>query len=123
MIDTTRIFRFQNIEREPTGAVRGEWMVPDDLPYLRGHFPGHPVLPAVAIVDGSLEFLRASGLVVSDVDLVLKRAKFMALILPGMRVRLQAQPKAENRWDIDWSNGDAWPRAKFESMCSLSFVL
>jgi 3-hydroxymyristoyl/3-hydroxydecanoyl-(acyl carrier protein) dehydratase len=56
--------------------------VPGSEPYLRGHFPGNPVVPAVIILEMVLEAIRRwkGGVVVSGVPYV----KFMAPLPPNV---------------------------------------
>lgn len=48
-------------------------------PWFDGHFPGAPILPAVAQLDGVDRLLHASGLALVGVE----RARFRRVILPG----------------------------------------
>lgn len=64
------------------GRHRSEFRVAPDHPAIPGHFPGRPVVPGVLLVDGVIEAaarwlgnpLRVLGL---------RRAKFLAALLPG----------------------------------------
>ena len=61
---------------------RSEFRIAPDHPALPGHFPGHPVVPGVLLLDGVIEAatrwlgipLRVRGL---------RQAKFIAPLLPG----------------------------------------
>ncbi len=62
-------------------------LIPKDHPCFEGHFPGHPIFPAVAQLDLVLEHLQTimeRNLTISEI----KRAKFPAPILPGTLVQL-----------------------------------
>ena len=66
--------------------------IPPSLSLFDGHFPGEPILPAAAIVDISLQFLRNAKASVADpLDLV--QAKFMRPILPDARLTLKAEAR------------------------------
>jgi 3-hydroxymyristoyl/3-hydroxydecanoyl-(acyl carrier protein) dehydratase len=97
------------------------WRVPKDLPYFEGHFPNRPILPAVAIVDGSLEFLRRA-LAVQDLPLKgVSNAKFIAPLEPEMEVQIAAHHNGESSWDIEWKSvlGGEDPR----SLVNLTLLL
>lgn len=92
---------------EPTGCHSRcfdvHWQVPADLPFLQGHFPGLPVLPAVATLESSLQMLRRA---LGDTPLVLQRissAKFMQPISPGQHVRIHLQAGTQpGQWLAEW---------------------
>jgi 3-hydroxymyristoyl/3-hydroxydecanoyl-(acyl carrier protein) dehydratase len=119
MIDPQIIFSFPKIESTATGGFRTKWTVPDQLPYFDGHFPGNPILPAVAILDASQEFLRLAGLPVNPLKLTLKKAKFLALVEPGMNLEISAEP-LNAQWLVRWNNPEA---ARAQSLCEVSFSL
>jgi 3-hydroxymyristoyl/3-hydroxydecanoyl-(acyl carrier protein) dehydratase len=76
------------------------WTVPGDLPYFNGHFPGAPILPAIAIIDASLVLLQkhTPTLNLSSVD----AAKFLCPITPGQSVRIEWTAAGEHLWDVEW---------------------
>lgn len=114
MIQPSEIFEFEAIRGEGACA-QTEWLVPADCPYLEGHFPGQPVLPAVAMIDGSLElFRRARGVKPAEGELHLKKAKFTGMVTPGMKVSLSLQHQ-DSRFDVDWKG------PKGEVLASFSF--
>lgn len=85
------------------------WTLPADCPYLNGHFPGQPLLPAVATIDGSIELLKRA---LHSADLqprAVFNAKFMAPITPGLNitVNLSSLSAPSNnqpeKWQADWS--------------------
>ncbi|MGZ3722805.1 MAG: ApeI family dehydratase [Bdellovibrionales bacterium] len=94
----------------PEGADRPHaivWKVDASLPYFNGHFPGTPILPAVAIVDASTYVLQRA---LDQADLRLKAvtvAKFMSPILPNQTVHIGLQKQSENEWQIEWTDGAA----------------
>src|SRR5262245_36478702 len=83
-----------------------EWVVPENLPYFDGHFPNHPVLPAVALVDFSLEIIKG---ILKDPTLEMKSiksGKFYEIIAPNRHVRIQIGKKALKEWEILWLDSE-----------------
>jgi 3-hydroxymyristoyl/3-hydroxydecanoyl-(acyl carrier protein) dehydratase len=80
-----------------------EWSVPADLPYFEGHFPGHPILPAVGILDVSIEFLRQ---VLHKDELYIRavpHTKVMELMTPGMKFQIEAKNSGDS-WQFQWKS-------------------
>lgn len=72
-----------------TDAREWEVPLPPDLPYFRGHFEGHPVLPAVAALQWIV--LRCAGEAWPTLGAPrrLSRLKFRRTLRPGDRVRVR----------------------------------
>ena len=69
-------------------AVTSEILVPANHPALAGHFPGHPVVPAVVLLDAVLAEIRTRG------DFVLRSipvVKFLHPVLPDEPIELHIQ--------------------------------
>ena len=97
MIQPNSIFDFRI---EP--SFRTTWIVPENLDYFDGHFPGQPILPAIAVLDASVELLRSAT---KNSKLELKAtssAKFSQPILPGYKIEILAHHLKENNWDMEW---------------------
>ena len=116
MIQPSEVFDFESFEQSEHAAC-ADWSVPLDCPYLEGHFPGLPLMPAVGLLDGSLEFLRRCGTRPLGRRLSLKKAKFTGKVEPGMRVRVSLVHK-ENRFDVEWRR-----QGTLETLASFSFRL
>ena len=101
MIAPAEVFK----EIYPSGAARPlsvVWTVKGDLPYLNGHFPQSPILPAVAIIDASTYLL---GRALDQEDLTLKcilMAKFLSPVVPGQQVRIDLASGPDREWQIEW---------------------
>jgi 3-hydroxymyristoyl/3-hydroxydecanoyl-(acyl carrier protein) dehydratase len=112
MIDPSRIFQFEGFEKSE-GVASAHWLMPEACPYIDGHFPNQPVLPAVALLDGTLELIRRYGFALPPGQFTLKKAKFTGMVTPGMKVHLRLQ-KTEDRWNIEWrKSGDETLLASF----------
>lgn len=98
-----------------------QFSVDADHPCLRGHFPGHPIVPGVLILDRVLEAIESAhgplpgscdGLVMSGaaderVKLRLPQVKFLQPLLPGQTARIEIQAAADApRWRFRVLRGD-----------------
>jgi 3-hydroxymyristoyl/3-hydroxydecanoyl-(acyl carrier protein) dehydratase len=94
-------FRFSDTPSDGAGAMRGVWSVPADLPYFAGHFPGQPTLPAVAILDLTLELIRRwPGFEKAELGGV-ESAKFSAVVEPGADVAVSLT-RSGSEWRAEW---------------------
>ena len=77
-------------------TVRADCVVPDASPVFEGHFPGHPLLPGVLMIEtmaqtggwlvlAVLRFQRMPFLV------QVKEAKLRAFVVPGQALRAEAR--------------------------------
>ena len=77
----------------PPGPTQFEWTVPPDHPSLAGHFPGHPILPGVVLLDRLQIGLAAAGIAVAEIS----NAKFSSPARPGEALCFTAQPQASGK--------------------------
>lgn len=70
-----------------------EWTVPPDHPSLAGHFPGHPILPGVVLLDRLQIGLAAAGIAIAEIS----NAKFSSPALPGEALCFTAQPQVAGK--------------------------
>ena len=79
----------------------GVWNARQDDPFFDGHFPGRPILPAVATVQHAFQFLR-DQLRAPELKLVeVKSAKFASPIVPNTQVQTTAIQKNANEWELE----------------------
>ena len=109
MIDITRILdvlphRYpillvdRILELEPGRRAVGLKNVTINEPFFQGHFPGHPIMPGVLIVEA---MAQTGGLLVADLltsapgkvvyFLALDRVKFRKPVRPGDQLRLEVE--------------------------------
>lgn len=87
--------------------IQGHWHVDPRSPFLDGHFPGRPILPAIQTVELSAEFLKRQ---LRQPDLKLKSvkmAKFASPITPGTVVETTALEVQTNEWQLELSEKDS----------------
>jgi len=84
-------------------------------PFFPGHFPGHPIMPGVLIIEAMAQ--TASALVVHGYDgdttdlsvylMKVDNAKFRKPVLPGDQLKMEIK-KEKNKGDIWQFNGKAY---------------
>ncbi|MDR0463915.1 MAG: glycosyltransferase [Treponema sp.] len=80
----------ETVIEKKENTVSLSFSVPKNSPYFDGHFPGMPVLPAVAQTELVLRFCArylGTGIAVSQI----KRLKFVTRILPSVPLLLKAE--------------------------------
>ena len=84
------------LECEPGASITAELDVDPELPLFAGHFPGHPVLPGVIIMEALAQTASFCALVGRDEPGVLgffagiDKAKFRLQVQPGDVLTLKA---------------------------------
>lgn len=91
------LFVDQLLELEPGKSAIGRWTVDPEEPFLRGHFPGHPIVPGVLII----EALAQVGACLAAVDpryagripalARLENARFRRQVKPGDTLELRIE--------------------------------
>ncbi len=82
--------KISGMESTQDGLVRGKISFDHDFPGFRGHFPGYPIVPGVALLHLTLvlaEQASSCPMVLSAVD----RAKFSRQVLPGDQVAAEVK--------------------------------
>lgn len=76
-----------------------------DHPAFAGHFPGHPIVPGVVLLDEAVQALAAAeGLL--PVTLQVGVAKFLVPVRPGESLSLSYKTTAPGRYAIEVKVGD-----------------
>ena len=84
------------LECEPGASITAELDVDPELPLFAGHFPGHPVLPGVIIMEALAQAASFCALIGRDEPGVLgffagiDKAKFRNQVQPGDTLTLKA---------------------------------
>ena len=96
-----RLEYFQMVDRimslDPdAGTIRMEGLVPEQSPIFEGHFPGHPLLPGVLMIETIAQtggWLVLAKLRFSSMPFLLqvKEAKMRSFVLPGQRLETEAR--------------------------------
>ena len=64
------------------------YQLPSDFPAFKGHFEGHPLLPAICHISFCAD--AASRLLHKQIEVrAIKRAKFINPVLPGMELEVK----------------------------------
>ncbi|MCP4936764.1 MAG: hypothetical protein GY927_21815, partial [bacterium] len=83
------MFDFKHIRLSPSGdSISATCRIDQDEPFFEGHFPGQPIMPAVAQIQMIEALLRAHTGWNNDIRGG-KSIKFLQRILPGDAVELQ----------------------------------
>lgn len=93
-------FDIRSISDSPNSFV-ALLKVSESLTYFDGHFPEQPTLPAVAIIDASIESLKVAFGITATL-MKIKSAKFLMPIGPLTEVTIQVEQEDAYRWIIKW---------------------
>ena len=96
-----RLEYFQMVDRvlelDPAaGLVRAECLVPAESPVFEGHFPGHPILPGVLMIETMAQTGGWLVLALARFDRMaflaqVKEAKLRGFVAPGQRMIAEAR--------------------------------
>lgn len=104
---TGPVFSFDNISRSQNAdALSCNCVVAADMPFFSGHFPGLPIMPAVA----QIEMIRALLQQQPGWNAIITggtRLKFSGRIQPGdtLTIRLQRRPAGEVSFTVENNAG------------------
>jgi 3-hydroxyacyl-[acyl-carrier-protein] dehydratase len=107
------------IEMEPGKRIVGVKNVTINEPFFQGHFPGHPVMPGVLIVEAMAQVAGILAYLSSDDEIRKKVCYFMSIdnarfrkpVVPGDLLRLEME-STMNRRGIWGFNGKAYVEDK-----------
>lgn len=96
-----RLEYFQMVDRvlelDPAGGrVRAECLVPTESPVFEGHFPGHPILPGVLMIEAMAQTGGWLILALARFERMaflaqVKEAKLRGFVTPGQRMSAEAR--------------------------------
>jgi 3-hydroxyacyl-[acyl-carrier-protein] dehydratase len=96
------------VEHEPGKKIVGLKNVTINEPFFPGHFPGHPVMPGVLIIEamaqvgGILAYLASNDEIRKKVCyfVAIDNAKFRRPVMPGdqLRIEMEAVSNRRNIW-------------------------
>jgi 3-hydroxymyristoyl/3-hydroxydecanoyl-(acyl carrier protein) dehydratase len=92
-----------------------KWSVTPELPYFEGHFPQNPLLPAIALLDLSIEFLKL--ILKKPIEFkTISSAKFLEPIRPQdiLTIEFSSNQESQN-WACLFKNQEN------VTVCKLSF--
>ena len=81
----------ENLKADAEGNIRARAVVPADSPWFSGHFPGNPILPAIAQLAIVFDMIQESTGRKQDPGAV-KRVKYRRIIRPGEAIHVAATP-------------------------------
>ncbi len=107
------------IEMDPGKRIVGVKNVTINEPFFQGHFPGHPVMPGVLIIEAMAQVAGILAYLSSDDEIRKKVSYFMAIdnarfrkpVVPGDLLRLEMETTL-NRRGIWGFNGKAYVEDK-----------
>ncbi len=107
------------VEMEPGKRIVGIKNVTINEPFFQGHFPGHPVMPGVLIIEAMAQVAGILAYLSSDDEIRKKVCYFMSIdnarfrkpVVPGDLLRLEME-STMNRRGIWGFNGKAYVEGK-----------
>jgi len=103
VINPSELIKFQFTKSEiEKGSFCLNWEIPHNLPYFIGHFPNNPVLPAVAVLDISIEIVKRISKNPAMEIKNIKTGKFYEIIAPNRKIQIRVENKSPGEWILTW---------------------
>ena len=96
------------------------WHIPERLHYFEGHFPENPVLPAIAVIDATVDAIRKSFSTKGSL-VKIPTAKFLGVLKPGNDIAIHLSKISERTWKAEWNL--RLPGGTLEKKAELTAVL
>jgi len=114
------------VEHEPGKKIVGLKNVTINEPFFPGHFPGHPVMPGVLIIEamaqvgGILAYLASNDEIRKKICyfVAINNAKFRRPVFPGDQLRIEMEA-VSNRRNIWVFNGKVFVEGKLATEAEL----
>lgn len=104
-LNLSQWIQFENLEKREK-SLEADLKVGEEFVLFEGHFPGNPVLPAVAILDISAFFLKNEVDAITPEKMVTSKSKFMEMIRPNQPIHLVAEESRPGTWGVRWYRAD-----------------
>ncbi len=88
--------------------------IPKDFSFFEGHFPGHPVLPGVIILELSLFFAKELTGLTSYILKSVKKTKFIRPIFPEAQILIKLESLSDHTYRVFWKSKTDTPYATLE---------
>lgn len=95
------LVHFEDLQKD-NNSLSASFIVSEDLPSFKGHFPGDPILPAVSIIDICLHLLAQANPQISHTNIEVKKSKFMDMVRPGQEIIISAESPDGHSWTMQW---------------------
>jgi 3-hydroxymyristoyl/3-hydroxydecanoyl-(acyl carrier protein) dehydratase len=92
-------------QRVRANAAEVDIVVPEDLRYFQGHFPGAPVVPGVVQIKWAIELARRY-LAIGEGFAGMEALKFQRAMTPGLSVTLALEHAPGGKLRFAFASGD-----------------
>ena len=107
---------------EPGKSATGIKCVTMNEPFFTGHFPGHPVMPGVLILEALAQTGAVAALSLEENKGGVKHARFKRQVVPGDVLELSCE-LIERRGPVGYGKAVARVDGKIAAQAELTFVI